>query len=400
MEPTHRLSRAKLPNLERLRVPKRKWLTEERSQMSFSRRRFVQLVGAGVVLPSQLLRAQHTSQMSSSADPSIFVNSKVSLIQGDDRRKNVYQALLKIDGQILTGLQKKNYVIIKPNNVSTSNQLASTHCDALSGILDYLEPRFKGPVIIAESSALDSLEGFECFKYNQLVAERKAQKLSLVDLNREGRYETIFLLDADLHVIPTRLAARLLDPNAFVISCAMLKTHNTVVATLSVKNMVLGAPLHSAPGELRWNDKRNYHLGIRQTHYNMLVTAQKLRQNWGVAVIDGFEGMEGNGPTKGTAVPSHVAIASADYVAADRVALEVMGINPGWVGYLDYCGQAGVGQYDLSRIDLLGSTIGSVQRKYQLHQDIDRELKWMGPMTEMPPKIGTLNHDALDFIYG
>ena len=168
----------------------------------------------------------------------------------------------------------------------------------------------------------------------------------------------------------------------------MLKTHNTVVATMSVKNMVLGAPLRSAPGQLAWSDKRKYHLGVRQTHYNMLLTAQKLKPFWGATVLDGFEGMEGEGPTQGTPVPSRLAIASTDYVAADRVALEVMGINPDWVGYLQYCGQLGVGEYDLAKIQVIGASFASVQKKYKLHPDIDRELQWMGPMDELPVKLG------------
>jgi uncharacterized protein (DUF362 family) len=306
---------------------------------------------------------------------------------------------VNIDDQIQAGLRHKKYVVIKPNNVSTVRQLAATHVDALNGILDYLEPRFRGPVIIAESSAGDTLEGFENFKYTQLVPERRAQKVSVLDLNREGKYETIPLIDYDLHVTPVRLAARLLDPDAYVISSAMLKTHNSVVATLSVKNMVLGSPLHSAPGETPWNDKRKYHVGVRQIHYNMLLTAQKLQPNWGLAVIDGYEGMEGNGPSNGTPVPSHVAIASTDFIAADRVGIEVMGINPDWVGYLGYCGQVGLGQFDLSKIQVLGSTIASVQKKYQLHQDIEHELEWMGPMDELPTKVGSLLHPH-DFIYG
>jgi hypothetical protein len=68
---------------------------------------------------------------------------------------------------------------------------------------------------------------------------------------------------------------RLLDPEAFVISSAMLKTHNTAIATLSIKNMVLGAPLQFAPNETpHWNEKRKFHVGLRQTHDNMLLTAQ------------------------------------------------------------------------------------------------------------------------------
>ena len=114
--------------------------------------------------------------------------------------------------------------------------------------------------------------------------------------------------------------------------------------------MVLGAPLHQAPKETpRWNDKRKYHTGIRQTHYNMLLTAQKLRPNWGVALLDGYEGMEGNGPSSGTPVPSRIAIASTDYIAADRVGVECMGINPAWPGYLNYCGQLGLGNYDIAQ---------------------------------------------------
>jgi uncharacterized protein (DUF362 family) len=316
--------------------------------------------------------------------------SKVALVQGENRRLNVYQALVLIDDQIQPDLKHKKTVVIKPNCVSRSNQLASTHADALAGILDYLEPRFNGPIVIAESSAEDTIEAFENFKYNELAKERKAQKVSLVDLNREQLFETIPLIDYDLHVTPVRLAARLLDPDTYVIASAMLKTHNTVVATMSVKNMVLGAPLRSAPGQPAWNDKRKYHVGIRQTHYNMLLTAQKLQPNWGVALIDGFEGMEGAGPGDGTPVPSHIAIASTDYIAADRVGLEAMGIDPDWVGYLRYCAQAGLGHYDLAKIELSGTTIAAVARKYKLHPDIQNELKWMGPMLELPQSLGSL----------
>ena len=368
--------------------------------MSVSRRTFVQLAGAGVLLPSELLRAQRAS----GATPQIRQSpataaSKVAVIHGDDRRKNIHDALVAIDDQVREGLRRKKSVVIKPNFVSTTNQLAATHLDAIHGILDYLEPRFRGPVIVAESSAGDTMDGFDHFRYNQLAAERRSQKVSLVDLNREGKFETVTVLDADLHITPVRLAARVLDPDAFVICSAILKTHNTVVATLSVKNMVLGSPLHSAPGDLPWNDKRKYHVGIRQTHYNMLVTAQKLQPNWGAAVIDGFEGMEGDGPGNGTPVASRLAIASTDFIAADRVGLEVMGINPDWVGYLKYCGQAGLGQYDLAKIAVVGAPIASVQRKYQLHPDIQHELEWMGPMKNGSPTIGSLA-ERLDTVYG
>ena len=286
-------------------------------------------------------------------------------------------------------LKTKKYVVIKPNTVSTTIQLASTHADALRGILDYLAPRFKGPVYIAESSFGNTMEGFENFHYTTAAAEYKPQKVSLIDLNEEARYVTIPLINFDMHVVPVRLAARLFDPEAYVICAAIPKTHNMAIATLSVKNMVLGAPLHQAPGEsTRWSDKRSYHVGLRQSLYNMFLTAQEMKPYWGATVIDGYEGMEGSGPTAGTPVPSRIAIASTDYIAADRIGVETMGINADWMGYLKYCGEAGLGQWDLSRIDVQGASIENAKRKYQMHPDIDRQLKWQGPMEELPQNLG------------
>jgi uncharacterized protein (DUF362 family) len=259
----------------------------------------------------------------------------------------------------------------------------------LQGIVDFIAPRFKGPIMIAESSAGYTTEGYDNFRYKQVISEHKSNQVSLLDLNEDGKYEVLSILDAHLHPVPVRLAARLLDPEAFVICSGILKTHNTVVATLSIKNMALGAPLHSARKEnLRWNDKRAYHGGVRQTHFDIMLTAQRMRPFWGATMFDGYEGMEGNGPNSGDPVASRIAIASTDYVAADRVGIETMGINPEWVGYLNFCGQAGLGQSDLSKIDIRGAKIADVKKKYQLHQDIERELRWMGPMTEIPEKLG------------
>ena len=90
----------------------------------------------------------------------------------------------------------------------------------------------------------------------------------------------------------------------------------------------------------------------------------------------------------GTPVASRVAIASPDYIASDRVGAEVMGVDANWIGWLKYCGETGVGQWDLAKIDIRGAQIAAVRKKYRLHQDMDRMLKWMGPMEELPQNLG------------
>jgi uncharacterized protein (DUF362 family) len=307
----------------------------------------------------------------------------VALVSGGDRRKMVHDALLAIDDQIRPRMRGKDYVLLKPNGVAVNNQLGSTHADALRGILDYLAPRWRGPVVIAESSRDNTWDAYEHFGYARLAAEYPRFRIKLVDFNEEEQNaRPLDIVDKDLHMTPVRLAGRLFDPRAFLIGSAMLKAHDYAVATLSVKNIVMSAPLHS-PGKdyKRWHDKFRYHAGYRQMHANLLLTAKLLAPSWGVTVIDGYEGMEGAGPLNGTPVPSRLAIASTDFVAADRVGVEVMGVNPAWVGYLNYCAAAGLGVFDLDRIDLRGNAQpAAVRRVYQLHPRIQKQLEWMGPL--------------------
>lgn len=365
----------------------------------FSRRRAFQLAGAAALTQPRLFSFQASPQRRPGdrelaqyeAFPDNNLHPTVSLVHGESRRKNVNDALEAIDGDIRPVLQTKQYVLIKPNIVGAreKNALSATHPDELRGILDYLAPRFKGPIVIAESSAGDTQRNYDVLEYSKVVEEHRQQNVTLVDLNREARIKVVPVVDYNIHVVPIRLAARLFDPDAYVICAGIMKTHNVAVATLSVKNMVLGAPLHFKPGDsTEWNDKRKMHAGIRQTNYLMYLVAEKMKPYWGATVIDGFEGMEGNGPARGTPVPHRIAIASTDYIAADRVGVECMGIDASYLGYETYLGAAGIGQWDLGRIDVQGVPIATVKRKYKLHDDIERELLWQGPMVELPPNLG------------
>ena len=358
--------------------------------MSFSRRNFIHLAGMGAVAGStgaRLLAQQGEPQVPPALPmPAIFPydnRSTVSLVQGEQRRKNVSEALTLIDDQIKRRLARKKYVVIKPNIVNTSIHLAATHADALLGIMDYLAPRFKGEVVIAESSAFDTLEGYENHQYNRVGQEYR--KVRLVDLNREAKYEIASIIDANVRPTAVRLAARLFDPNAFVISSAMPEDSQSGCRDAFHQEHGAGGPLHSVANENpAWHDKRKVHAGSQQTsscphqmHYNMAIIAARMKPNWGVALVDGFEGMEGNGPTNGTPVPSHIALASTDYFAVDRVGIEAMGIPAHAVGYLNYGAQLGLGQIDLAKIDIRGAQLAGVKRTYRLHERIQEELKWL-----------------------
>ncbi len=306
----------------------------------------------------------------------------VSLVTGASRRKNIHDALAAMDDQIRPLLKRRDSVIIKPNGLNATRTLACSHADAVHGVLDYLAPRFKGPVYIAESSGHSiTWEVYENFKYADAIKEHRGQNVRLIDLNEEGKYEVQHVVDYDMRPVPIRIAARLLDPRAFVICLAIAKTHVLAGVTLSVKNMTLGAPLHQGPKEsVKWDDKRRVHPSIRLLQYNILLLAQRMKPFWGATVIDAWEGMEGNGPASGTPISHKVAVASTDYLAADRVMLEAMGMKAENIGHLVYCSRAGLGQYDLAKIDIRGEKLEAMRKPYRLPADIDSTLEWTTPV--------------------
>ena len=79
-------------------------------------------------------------------------------------------------------------------------------------------------------------------------------------------------------------------------------------------------------GSIMIMDKARMHpseAGNRVLDYNLFTVMQHLHIDLGV--IDGFEGMEGNGPVLGEPVDHRVAAAGTDYLAVDRVGTEIMG---------------------------------------------------------------------------
>ena len=91
------------------------------------------------------------------------------------------------------------------------------------------------------------------------------------------------------------------DPHNYIISLSRLKTHNTVIMTAATKNMLMAAPLNipAINGNPAFNDKRKMHSGgPRWLHYNMYQVAKHVRAD--LSIIDGVEGMQGNGPAHET----------------------------------------------------------------------------------------------------
>jgi uncharacterized protein (DUF362 family) len=304
--------------------------------------------------------------------------SGVAITAGNNRADMAFRALQPFAKQIKQSIGNRR-IILKPNNVSIDIPLCATHVDTLEGILEFLKSiRKLDNVIIAESAANGpTFDGFSNYGYYRLADK---YPVKFVDLDQEG-YQILYVFDEkDFRPHPVRFSKVMLSPDSYIVSVAKMKTHDRAIITLSLKNIVFGSPIKDAGFTFGRNrregsrsDKAIVHgSGYKGINYNLYDLASRLHPH--LAVIDGFEGMEGNGPNNGTPVDHRVCVASTDWLAADRVAAELMGVDFSQIAYLNYCAEAGLGNADLDKIEVTGESISDHIVKYRLHDNVEKQL--------------------------
>ena len=111
---------------------------------------------------------------------------------------------------------------------SDKRQLAASNVKAAEAVIEFFQKLGFKDIIVAESSAGNTMKAYKNFDYFQL---EKKYGVKLVDMNKEP--------SAKINVgtiVP--VSKIMLDKHNFIISLAMPKTHDCVIATLSLKNIL------------------------------------------------------------------------------------------------------------------------------------------------------------------
>jgi uncharacterized protein (DUF362 family) len=291
---------------------------------------------------------------------------RLSLVRGEDRRDIIFKALKLIEDDVWASIEPKKSVLIKPNMAVDKNPLAVTHVDAVRAVLEFLRPGCRKPIVVAESGVLNTADGF---RNNGYPALEKEFGIKVVDLNAAPDFVTSYVVDRDHIPRVVRIYRAFVDPDVCVLSLARMKTHDTVLVTLALKNVLMAAPVN----DYRKSDKGLLHGAVKSIddvmHYNLFHLAE--RGVWPeLAVIDGFESMEGHGPAWGTPLATRLALASRDPLAADIVGTTIMGFDPARILYLKAMADAGMGQGDLAKIEIVGARLEDCRFKFKIHKEM------------------------------
>jgi uncharacterized protein (DUF362 family) len=227
-------------------------------------------------------------------------------------RQNLENALVEIGAK-----PQGKRAVIKPNLVNQFGDSSgtTTHPAVVEAIHDALRDRGFTEIVIADGPSVNRPVDL-VFKNSGMSDLAARLKVDLVDLNQAERRP----VEWPYGQLP--LPNLILDADCYV-NVPKMKTHVRCGVTLSLKNQ---------QGICDYDEKKNNHKRGVDEPLGVLGTVLKPH----LIVLDGVEGMEGNGPTHGTRNKPHVFAAGTDLVEFDTVVAGVMGFAPEEIAMLSY----------------------------------------------------------------
>lgn len=239
-------------------------------------------------------------------------------------------------------------VLIKPNLVTDAEYQsgAVTHPEVIKECVKHVLKSGAAKVIVGDSSFIGKNTELAIEKNNLRTMENS--RVKVVDF-KKSEYIPV--------AIPNALRYRRLSfpkevMNAqIIINLPVMKTHDCLPVTLGLKNM---------KGVVNDKDKRKFHSwGLEEgiIDINKVVLAD-------LTIIDGVIGMEGDGPQDGEPANAKMLIASFDALAAEVVAIQAMGFDHTSIKYVQMAYDAGFGEKDLSKINIVGDGLENVKKNF------------------------------------
>jgi uncharacterized protein (DUF362 family) len=280
--------------------------------------------------------------------------SIVSIVRVHDVLDSVEKAVQLAGG---LGVNKGDVVVIKPNakNQSPPGFGIVTDPRVVEACVSLAFKEGAEKVKIADGAAYPTgaYNTFAAFQTMGIMDIAKKWDVELIDLNS---YDSLDLDVQDGLVLDWVRVGRSVIEADVVVNVPVLKTHRGTLLSACLKNIGVGCAT-------REEKKRLHRLGIDEGLVDVY-SLVKPRFN----VVDGIVALEGDGPNLPPGRAKHLGliIAGRDGVAVDAVCTAVMGFDVKQVKHLRLAHELGLGNMDLSNIEIRGELLENVATVFEL----------------------------------
>lgn len=293
----------------------------------------------------------------------------VALTTGHDRREMVREAITKLGDDFTERIRLARRIFIHPNLVTHFRKAACTDVEAVRGVLDHISLLRGDEILVGDAAFHGTKKAFSKLGYDTLA---RSGNVRLIDLNDD---ETIpsFAYTAAMEKRPLSFSKTVAESDCNII-VVPAKMHSYYIVSLSIKTHVVGSqvvPTSPFGIHARWPW---LHTGYKPAHLSLAeVYAEHPTQ---LAIIDGTQAMEGNGPAAGRTVDLGWVLASLNPVACDALAAWLMGLETEDIGYLVHLDRMGFGPIDPAKMHIIGADPTTLRRELERPSSYPGVLEW------------------------
>jgi len=289
--------------------------------------------------------------------PQVSITRSLSLTDPVAIRAAVENAISSIC-DLRSLIEPGQTVVLKPNVFAPRPAPTTTDPRVVVAVGELCREAGAGRVVVAEGRSISTARYRKtanstraCFEATGMLAAVERAGLAIVYLEDDDFVE-VDLPGAQV-LKKAHVPRTIMDADVFI-NLPVMKIHSLTTVTLAIKN------LHGIVSDY---DKLYRHC------YRDLALARKLTdllriRRIDLNVMDALVGQEADHAAEGRPVEMGLILASTDAVALDAVAGAVMGLSLDDVDTTRIAGEAGLGEADLARIEVVGEAIASVRRPF------------------------------------
>ena len=278
--------------------------------------------------------------------------NKVSVVKCTDYSKEDIRSAVdktfSFFGGIENIIKKGSKMLLKPNFLKESSprKCIITHPTVIEAVAEAVLEAGATP-IIGDSPAFGSIAKVA----SRIGLDKFAEKhgIDIIELDKPRKVS----INCGGQDFSLTVSGKALDVDA-IINLPKLKVHVQVLFTAGVKNLY---------GCVSGKQKVWRHLQSKNNlewYTDMLIANYQLVKPV-FTIVDAVTAMEEKGPTGGKPKDVSLLVGGIDIIAVDRVAAEVLSVPPEDVPILRAAKRLGIGEQDLSKIEIAGEDLSSVK---------------------------------------
>ncbi len=255
----------------------------------------------------------------------------------------VHECLSQLGG-LSSFINQGDNVLIKPNILLAKKpeEAITTHPAVIEALIKEIKEAGAIPVVGDSPGGFVGSVG-EHWVITGIEEVCKRHDVEILNFEASGIYRRK-INETNYHI-----AKPVLDVD-FVINVPKIKTHGLTVFTCAVKNMY---------GVIPGLTKVKYHKDApKPADFSALVVDIYALTKPHLNVVDGVIGMDGSGPSAGNPIDLGMILASTDGVALDSYICHLLGKDPMKVPTNKIAYERGLGEGDITKIDVLGHETG------------------------------------------